>query len=172
MSGDSRTPTSVPTAMATIELRWTQEMTQAHLDLRHEQLRVGMPRGSERYPGVDDDPSTRFLLAFDATTGKLVGCATMQAAACPHHAHDPHAQHTPCRFRIRAMAVAAHHQNRGIGSALVRELQRQATADGSGLWCNARLRAVPMYERCGFRCVTAAYELPNIGPHRDMVWGD
>ena len=51
-----------------------------------------MPRGSEYYPGVDDDDDTRFLCAY--IDGEIVGCATLQL--------DPR---EGCKYRIRGMAV-------------------------------------------------------------------
>lgn len=74
------------------------------------------------------------------------------------------------KYRIRAMAVAGECQGQGIGAAMLKEIQRVAQVDGTGLWCNARLRAVSLYERAGFVIVSDRYELPNIGPHHDMEW--
>ena len=45
-------------------LRWSDKVDLDHLELRFKVLRVGMPRGTEHYPGVDDDENTRFLCAY------------------------------------------------------------------------------------------------------------
>lgn len=140
-------------------LTWTRELLPQMLELRYSQLRIGLPRGSERYPGVDDDPRTRHLLAEDSTNHRLVGCATLQC--------DPRGD---LKYRIRAMAVSGECQGRGIGAAMLAEIQRVAHEEGTGLWCNARLRAVTLYERAGFVIVSDRYELPGIGPHHDMEW--
>ena len=42
--------------------------------------------------------------------------------------------------------------------------------NNTGIWCNARIRAVPMYERRGFVIVSDIFEIEGIGPHHDMQW--
>ena len=46
------------------QLVWLDSMNQDHLDLRFRVLRIGMPRGTEHYPKVDNDPRTKFLCAY------------------------------------------------------------------------------------------------------------
>ena len=128
-----------------------------HLELRFKVLRIGMPRGSEYYPGVDDDDDTRFLCAY--IDGEIVGCATLQL--------DPR---EGCKYRIRGMAVDSEFRNRGIGSDIVKKLQNEVKKEETGIWCNARIKAVPMYERCGFEIVSEIFEIEGIGPHHDMEW--
>ena len=72
---------------------WEESVDQAHLDLRFEVLREGLPRGSEHYLGIDEDARTRFLCAYER--GRLVGCSTLQTD-----------EREGCRFRIRGMAVS------------------------------------------------------------------
>ena len=45
-------------------LVWSNSVDDAHLELRFQVLRVGMPRGSEHYPDVDNDIRTKFLCAY------------------------------------------------------------------------------------------------------------
>ena len=52
----------------------------------------------------------------------------------------------------------------------MKELQDYAFGRGSGIWCNARIRAVPMYKRCGFIEVSEIFEIEGIGLHYDMEW--
>ena len=138
-------------------LVWEDTVDEAHLDLRFWVLREGLPRGTEHYPGIDDDSETKFLCAYEK--GELIGCSTLQID-----------EREGCRFRIRGMAVSPNHRNRGIGSSIVRELQKYASSEGSGIWCNARIRAVPMYRRCGFVEVSDVFEIDGIGLHFDMEW--
>jgi hypothetical protein len=42
--------------------------------------------------------------------------------------------------------------------------------EDTGIWCNARIRAVPMYTRCEFEIVSDIFEIIGIGPHYDMEW--
>ena len=138
-------------------LVWEKSVDQAHLDLRFDVLREGLPRGSEHYPGIDEDPRTTFLCAYKEDV--LVGCATLQVD-----------ERDGCKFRIRGMAVRPNHRNEGIGSSIVKGLQEYAKSQGSGIWCNARVRAVPMYERCGFVVISDVFDIEGIGPHHDMEW--
>ena len=143
-------------ANAAVELREVS-VDDAFIDLRHRNLRAGQPRESAFYPGVDDADDTFHLGAFLGE--KLVGLATLQT--------DPIES---CELRIRGMAVDEATRGLGIGSALVMHLQRRAEALGTGIWCNARILAVPMYERCGFSICSEEFEIPLIGPHFDMRW--
>ena len=138
-------------------LVWEKSVGQAHLDLRYEVLRVGLPRGTEHYPGIDEDPRTTFLCAYEEDV--LVGCSTLQVD-----------EREGCKFRIRGMAVSAEYRNKGVGTLIVRGLQDYAKKRGSGIWCNARIRAIPVYERCGFVVISDVYDIEGIGPHRDMEW--
>ena len=138
-------------------LVWEKSVDRAHLDLRFEVLREGLPRGSEHYPGIDEDARTRFLCAYEG--GRLVGCSTLQTD-----------EREGCRFRIRGMAVSPDFRNRGIGSRIVKRLQQYASEQGTGIWCNARIRAVPMYKRYGFVEVSDVFEIEGIGLHYDMEW--
>tara|TARA_B100000900_G_scaffold411150_1_gene430265 strand:- start:15150 stop:15581 length:432 start_codon:yes stop_codon:yes gene_type:complete len=139
------------------DLVWLDSVNQDHLDLRFKVLRIGMPRGTEHYPNVDNDPRTSFLCAYIGNT--IVGCSTLQVDS-----------REGCKYRIRGMAVDSEYRNRGIGSDIVRELQRKAELENTGIWCNARIKAVPMYARCGFQIVSELFEIENIGPHYDMEW--
>ena len=139
------------------QLVWLDSMNQEHLDLRFRVLRIGMPRGTEHYPKVDNDSRTKFLCAY--VNQKMVGCSTLQVDS-----------REGCKYRIRGMAVDSEYRNKGIGSKIVNELQRIAEEEKTGIWCNARIKAVPMYERCGFQIVSEIFEIENIGPHYDMEW--
>ena len=52
-------------------LIWEKSVDKAHLDLRFDVLREGLPRGTEHYPGIDEDPRTTFLCAYE--NGELIG---------------------------------------------------------------------------------------------------
>ena len=74
------------------QLVWLDSMNQEHLDLRFRVLRIGMPRGTENYPKVDNDSRTKFLCAY--VNEKMVGCSTLQVDS-----------REGCKYRIRGMAV-------------------------------------------------------------------
>jgi GNAT superfamily N-acetyltransferase len=72
----------------------------------------------------------------------------------------------PGAWRVRGMATAPHARGNGAGTAILDALVRHAIAHGSSrVWCNARTPALSLYERAGFRAVSAEFELPEIGPH-------
>ncbi len=126
------------------------------LPLRHRNLRRGRPLESARFL-EDALPGTRHYLIRDG--GRGVACATI----CP----DPRG---PWKLRLRGMAVDPAWRRRGLGTLLVRALQEDAAASHCGIWCNARMVAVPLYASCGFRGNGEDFEIEGIGPHRRMVW--
>ena len=89
----------------------------------------------------------------------MVGCATLQV--------DPR---DDCKYRIRGMAVEPDFRNQGIGTKIVKELQKFAKEEETGIWCNARIKAITMYEKCGFNIVSEVFEIKPIGLHYDMEW--
>jgi len=73
-------------------------------------------------------------------------------------------------YRVRGMATAASARGRGCGRAVLAGLVAWAEAqDASEVWCNARIRAVTLYERAGFVTIGEAFEMPEIGLHRRMI---
>ena len=75
----------------------------------------------------------------------------------------------PGAWRIRGMATAPQARGRGAGTAVLGALLRHASAHGAtSVWCNARVRAIPLYERAGLRVVSDVFEPPDIGPHVRM----
>lgn len=140
-----------------VVFRWIGKPDAEHLDLRFRVLREGMPRETARYPGIDEDMRTKFVGAFDGS--KMVGCATLQ--------YDPKYE---ANLRIRGMAVDPTYRNRGIGSRLVGMLQDYAAELNTGIWCNARIKAMTMYQRKGFKITSELFEIEHIGMHYQMHW--
>ena len=69
------------------------------------------------------------------------------------------------------MAVEPAFERRGIGSALVAALVEHARAAGMrSVWLNARVTALPFYERLGFSAEGEVFRTPRTYlPHRRMV---
>lgn len=139
------------------DLKWMHSVTEEHLDLRFRVLRKGQSRESAHYQGIDTDQNTKFLCAF--FEDKMVGCATLQLDS-----------REGCKYRIRGMAVEPNFRNQGIGTKIVMELQEYAKKEVTGIWCNARIKAIKMYERCGFKIISEVFEIKPIGLHYDMEW--
>ena len=72
-------------------------------------------------------------------------------------------------WRVRGMATAPAARGRGLGALVLAALIDHARAQGAELiWCAARPRAVPLYERAGFVPEGEQYDVPDLGPHRRM----
>lgn len=137
-------------------------------------------------PG-DDDPDTAFFAARDAATGRVLATGSVRPEAPPW---EPPARHArgrvgtggrpdvpadarpgsggegPGAWRLRAMATADGRRGQGLGGRVLEAAIDHVGADGGGLlWCAARIRAVPFYERAGFTTLGDPYEEPDIGTH-------
>lgn len=128
--------------------------------VRHRNLRQGQPFESVDYGEVDRLPSTvHLVLTMD---GEEIGCATIMKEE----------RAGGFGFRIRGMAVDEEFRGRGYGRLLMEGTQQSARELSTGLWCNARVIAIPAYEACGFRTVGEEFDMPGIGPHYVMEWAE
>ena len=72
-------------------------------------------------------------------------------------------------WRLRGMATAEPMRSSGVGTAVLAAVVDHVQSNGGGLlWCNARLPAVPFYERNGFTTRGESWVDPDIGPHVAM----
>ena len=72
-------------------------------------------------------------------------------------------------WRVRGMATRPDARGHGAGTQVLQALVQHATANGATrVWCNARARARPLYERAGFETTSDEFETPRIGPHYRM----
>lgn len=110
-------------------------------------------------PG-DDAPTTFHLGLFYEC--KLVTICTFLS--------EPHAEFNAGNpFRLRGMATDQNYARQGFGQILLQHgvvLLRQQYCDL--IWCNARERAFPFYEKMGFRFHGPLFEMDRIGPHKVM----
>lgn len=125
------------------------------LDLRWRVLRVGRPIETAHLAG-DDHPDTQHWCVEEG--GEVVGCLSLMAATEPEGS---------VALQLRGMAVDPARQNGGVGAALLRAVM---SAVDRPMWCNARERAVPFYERAGWEITSDRFEIPAIGPHHRMRW--
>ena len=75
----------------------------------------------------------------------------------------------PGLWRVRGMATKPEARGRGAGTRVLQALVQHAAAHGATrLWCNARKRALALYERAGFEAISDEFETPRIGPYFRM----
>jgi predicted N-acetyltransferase YhbS len=123
------------------------------LPLRRSVLRPGQ---EVRPSGYDSSPGIRHVVAVAGD--EVVGCATVYPA--------PYVDE-PAAWQLRGMAVAPALQGSGIGARVLLGAIEIARAAGAPLlWANARVTALPFYERLGFEVVGEEYlhgplELPH-----------
>lgn len=105
----------------------------------------------------DDDPASEHLVAT-AADGIVVGYARLITRGD--------------QAQIRQVAVVPGWQRSGVGSALVRALVSEAVSRGlCDVWLNARLTAIPFYERLDFEAVGDVFTTGKTGlPHRRMEY--
>ena len=70
------------------------------------------------------------------------------------------------QYRLRGMATHPVHQGKGAGEKLMRfAIDHLHAQKADLLWCNARIKAVPFYERLGLVVEGDAFEIAGIGTH-------
>ncbi|MGZ3795338.1 MAG: GNAT family N-acetyltransferase [Pseudobdellovibrionaceae bacterium] len=129
------------------------------LPLRQKVLKPFLHKDDCGNPG-DESPTTFHLGLFHER--KLVTISTFLSE--PHkdfNAGNP--------YRLRGMATDPTYQGQGFGQTLLQygmTFLRQRYCDL--IWCNARQRAFPFYEKMGFQSHGPLFELDRIGPHKVM----
>jgi GNAT superfamily N-acetyltransferase len=119
-------------------------------------LRPNQPDDALVYAGDEDPETLHAAVVLDAV---IVGVASVMRDP---HPRDPRAGD----WRIRGMASAPTLRNQGVGTALLEASVLHAREHGGQrLWCNARIGALTLYERCGFAVESERFEIPTIGPH-------
>lgn len=128
------------------------------LPLRHRVLRTGMPFETAMFP-EDRDAGVLHFGAF--LNGDAVVCFTLL----------PSEWDGVPTWQLRGMATEKAHQGEGFGSRLIRFAEADVKKEtiGPRFWCNARLAAVPFYERNGWEIASDRFEVPIFGPHHKMI---
>lgn len=114
----------------------------------------------------DDDAETATFAVLEGGGGDILTVATVQPEPAPPALAESLGGDARCSWRLRGMATRPALQGRGYGSQVLTAAVEHVRAHGGTLlWCNARVRAVPFYERAGFATFGESWELPDIGPH-------
>ena len=124
--------------------------------VRHPVLRTGLPVESCRFDG-DDLPGTKHFGIYES--GALVGVVSV--FECRSQSFDQSAQ-----FQLRGMAVLDEHRKKGLGEELLTHAESHIIMRAAELiWFNARIAAVPFYQRNGYKIKGELFDIPGVGPH-------
>ena len=143
--------------------------------VRHPELREGKPLESCAFD-IDLHESTLHLGAYLGL--ELVGVASFmkQPSYFPSEKKSlmvQHANSSPNQLyeiQLRGMAVLKAHHKKGIGAAILRfGEQKLKDIEYSGIWMNARIKAVGFYEKLGYDIYGDAFEIQGVGAHVKMI---
>lgn len=75
-------------------------------------------------------------------------------------------------WQLRGMAADPEVQGKGLGGKLIQFAVNDALREGYSVifWCNARLKAVPFYQKNGWQISSEMFEVPKYGPHHRMIF--
>jgi GNAT superfamily N-acetyltransferase len=135
--------------------------------LRTAILRPGWTDRQATYP--EDETVALHVAAFLDEEVTVHGVATVYAEEPPEANRDqiPEAAYADgASWRLRGMATSDAARGTGLGRLVLEECYAIVREHGGRvLWCNARLVAVPFYERLGMAVVGPGFDIPGIGPH-------
>ncbi len=124
--------------------------------VRHPVLRPGKPITACHFDG-DDASTTKHFGYFDNQT--LVGVVSVLEQKTTVFTSKK-------QLQIRGMAVLETHRNKNIGKKLLLHCEEYAKKRKFEiLWFNARLVAVPFYEKSGYIKIGKPFEIKEIGTH-------
>ena len=124
--------------------------------IRHAVLRKGQPIESCFFEG-DELASSIHLGVF--TNKKLIGVLSAYER-----------KHTnlkePLAYQVRGVAVLEAFRGHGFGRLLMQRIENVLSEKGiSVIWLNARILAVPFYEKLDYALLGAPFDIPRIGKH-------
>lgn len=133
--------------------------------VRQPVLRAGRPV-EDCYFNGDHLETTLHLGAF--MDNELVAVATFlknkDATITALHNHK-----TQCCYQLRGMAVLKKMQGKNIGKHLLNHAVQLLRDNGAtALWFQARVKALPFYEKLGYQIVSLPFEIEIIGTHYKM----
>ncbi len=134
------------------------------IDMRHRLLRAGLPKETAQFPG-DNESSTWHIGVFypfpPDENAPLVSCASFMLNS---YKDEP-------AWQLRGMCSDDKYQRQGFGSRLLK-CAEAAIIRGSPIrlfWCNARVPAIPFYQRHGWSVDSDEFDIPTAGPHRKLM---
>ena len=127
-------------------------------DLRHRVLR---PHQTAYQGNPQDKNPSSFHVGF-LQNEKIVGIASFH--------EEPFAELKASKpYRLRGMATDPLAQKQNIGKQVLEfSFQHLQSLNCDLLWCNAREKAFPFYEKMGFLYLGPLFDIEGIGPHKVM----
>ncbi len=129
-------------------------------ELRQTVLRPNQHKDDLHYPGDDDFLTRHFAVFFDEEIIGIISIYQENSAVFPY---------CQSQWRIRGMAVLPEYRQQGLATKLYINSENYVLdKKGELIWCNARVSAVPFYQKLGFIIHGEEFNLPGIGPHYVM----
>lgn len=127
--------------------------------VRHVVLREGKPIESCFFEGDDLETTQHFGLYLDKKVVAVVSLFKKNNAIFIENN----------QFQIRGMAVLKETQKSGFGKILLSHCEAELSKQKEViLWFNARINAVPFYEKSGYTKKGTSFEIKDIGLHHLM----
>lgn len=111
---------------------------------------------------AEDTEPTTFHLGYFTDAGQLACILSCQK--------ENHGKLPKNAFRLRGMATHPEHTRKGYAKQLIQAVEKHLLENVgiTYLWFNARVQAFPFYEAMGFEFMSDEFDIPGIGPHREM----
>ena len=132
-------------------------------EVRPVQLRVLRPDGP--LPGDTPFPAHWGHVAA-LVDDQVIGACSIGPSPWPR----PDLAELPApQWQLRSMAVLPEHRG-GVGAVLLSAAEDIAAREQvASLWATARVRALGLYRRGGWRVVGPEWDKPGVGPHRYVI---
>lgn len=133
------------------------------IGLRHRILRAGLPVEAAQFPGDNEVSTWHIGLFYSAPPDENVQVVSCASFMLNSYKEEP-------AWQLRGMATDGPHQGKGFGGRLLAcaEAAILKQSNVRRFWCNARVPAIPFYERHGWVVDSDVFDIPTAGPHRKM----
>ena len=130
------------------------------LPLRSLVLRDGLPESACLFD--HDQLPTTFHLGYIDEMGNITCVLTCMK--------ENHGKLPKDAYRLRGMATHPDSRRKGHAATLLNAaiIHLRTQLEVEYLWLNARSVAFPFYEALGFEYMSNEFDIPGIGPHREM----
>ena len=130
-------------------------------EVRHPVLRPGKPIETCLFQGDELATTTHYGLFFEKQLCAVASVFEAKSALVLQ----------PNQFQLRGMAVLDAYQGKGFGADLLQLIiKKYIVSKQTALWFNARIKAVPFYEKQGCKIISEGFEIEGIGTHFVMIY--